>query len=150
MPNIKRTVTTRLPISRVFSYLSDFSNAVEWDPGTISSVARNEAKPAVGTVYELVVTFGSRTMPMTYEITALERNKHLVLTGDGETTRAVDTMTFAPTADNGTIVTYEADIKLKGLLRLAEPFLAKKFKELGDEAEHGLITALGSLEARPS
>jgi carbon monoxide dehydrogenase subunit G len=149
MPTIRRTVTTTLPISTVFTYLSDFSNAVDWDPGTTSSSARNGDEPAVGTVYDLVVKFGTRTLPMTYEITDIDTNKRVVLDGEGSTTRATDTMTFSPTADDGTVVSYEAEIHLKGLLRLAEPFLGKKFKELGDEAERGLTTALTRLEARP-
>lgn len=150
MPTIRRTITTRLPIATVFAYLSDFSNAFEWDPGTASSVALNDADPAKGTVYELVVTFGSRTMPMTYEITALDPNKKVVLVGDGKTTRAIDTMTFSPTSDDGTVVNYEADIKLKGMLRLVEPFLHSKFRELGDDAERGLNSALAALEAGTS
>ena len=145
MPTINRTVTTPLPIDVVFPYLADFSNAEDWDPGTSSSQARDGHEPAVGTVYDLVVTFGSRTLPMTYEITDLDQNKRVVLVGDGSTTHAVDTMTFSPTTDNGTIVTYEAVIRLKGLLRLAEPFLGKTFEQLGDEAELGLNTALAAL-----
>jgi uncharacterized protein YndB with AHSA1/START domain len=112
MPTINRTITTPLPVTTVFAYLADFSNAFEWDPGTESSVARDGAEPAEGTVYDLVVTFGSRTLPMTYEITSIEENKRVVLSGDGSTTKAVDTMTFSPTADGGTVVTYEADIRL--------------------------------------
>jgi uncharacterized protein YndB with AHSA1/START domain len=147
MPTINRTITTPLPVTTVFAYLADFSNAFEWDPGTESSVAREGAEPAEGTVYDLVVTFGSRTLPMTYEITSIEENKRVVLSGDGSTTKAVDTMTFSPTADGGTVVTYEADIRLKGILKLAEPFLGKKFQELGDEAERGLFSALSALES---
>ena len=145
MPIIRRTITTPLPIGTVFAYLADFSNAPEWDPGTTSSEPRTGLGPRVGQMYDLVVTWGSRTLDMTYEITALEVDRHIVLEGTGSTTKAVDTMTFSPNVDGGTIVTYEADIRLRGLLKLAEPFLGKKFVELGDEAERGLITALAGL-----
>lgn len=150
MPIIKRTITTELPVDRVFPYLADFSNAEEWDPGTRSSIPLEDGEPAVGSAYDLVVTFGSRTLPMTYRITELETNKRLELVGDGSTTRAVDTMTFCPTADNGTVVTYQADIRLKGMLRFAEPFLGKKFDELGNEAESGLRSAFDRLASGAS
>lgn len=148
MPTITRTITTQVAVEDAFAYLADFSNASEWDPGTASSEPRGTGEPDIGSVYDLVVTFGSRTMAMTYEIVSIERNKIVVLEGDGSTTRAIDTITFSPTADDGTVVTYSAEIQLKGLLRLVEPFLGSKFKELGDNAERGLITALHDLEQR--
>lgn len=141
MPTIKRTITTTLPIAETFAYLSDFSNAAEWDPGTVTSIPRNDEDPHVGQEYDLVVAWGERRLDMVYTITRLETNRLLELEGDGSTTHAVDTMTFASRGEQ-TVVTYEADIKLKGILRIAEPFLKNKFTELGDEAEYGLSTAL--------
>jgi uncharacterized protein YndB with AHSA1/START domain len=147
MPKIIRTITTDAPIDHVFAYLADFSNAPEWDPGTESSVPRSLDGPRLGQTYDLVVVFGDRKLPMTYEITALKENRLLTLVGDGSTTHAVDTMEFSEVPDGGTSVTYTADIRLKGLLRLAEPFLGGKFAELGDKAEAGMIAALNRLSA---
>ena len=50
-------------------------------------------------------------------------------------------------SDGGTAVTYTADIKLKGLLRVAEPFLGSKFTELFDGAEAGISRQLAKLAA---
>jgi uncharacterized protein YndB with AHSA1/START domain len=147
VPKIIRTITTDAPVERVFAYLADFSTNQEWDPGTKSSVARDASGPRLGQIYDLVVTFGDRELEMTYEITAFKENRLVTLVGDGSTTHAVDTMEFAEVPDGGTAVTYTADIKLKGLLRLAEPFLGGKFKELGDKAEAGMATQLGRLAA---
>ncbi len=147
MPKIIRTITTDAPVERVFSYLADFSNNQEWDPGTETSVARDDGGPRLGQIYDLVVTFGDRELEMVYEITAFKENRLVTLVGDGSTTHAIDTMEFAEVPDGGTVVTYTADIKLKGLLRLAEPFLGGKFKELGDKAEAGMAAQLGRLAA---
>ena len=147
MPKLIRTVTTDAPIERVFAYLADFSNSQEWDPGVKSSVAGDAGGPRLGQVYDLVVTFGDRELEMTYEITAFKENRLVTLVGDGSTTHAVDTMEFAEVPDGGTAMTYTADIKLKGLLRFAEPFLGGRFKELIDEAEAGMATQLGRLAA---
>lgn len=147
MPKIIRTITTDAPVGDVFAYLADFSNAPEWDPGTESSVARDEDGPKLGQVYDLIVLWGDRKLPMVYEITALKENHLLTLVGDGSTTHAVDTMEFSDVPDGGTAVTYTADIRLKGVLRLAEPFLGKKFAELGDKAEAGMSAALSRLSA---
>jgi carbon monoxide dehydrogenase subunit G len=147
MPKITRTITTHAPVDDVFRYLADFSNAPEWDPGTESSVPRDHDGPKLGQVYDLVVLFGDRKLSMTYEITALKENRLVTLIGDGSTTHAVDTMEFSEVPDGGTAVTYTADIKLKGLLRLAEPFLGGRFAELGDKAEAGMNAALSRLSS---
>jgi hypothetical protein len=43
---------------------------------------------------------------------------------------------------NGSIVTYDAVLKLKGLLGLSDPLLGLSFKQIGDRAAVGLIETL--------
>lgn len=150
MPKIVRTLTTDAPIEQAFDYLADFSNSQEWDPGTESAVARTNDGPHIGQTYDLVVVWGDRKLPMVYEITELQPNELITIVGDGSTTHAVDTMTFATLPEGGTEVTYIADIRLKGFLRAAEPFLGGKFKELGDHAEAGMSEALARLVSSDS
>jgi carbon monoxide dehydrogenase subunit G len=54
---------------------------------------------------------------------------------------SVDTITFEP-ADGGTQITYAADFSMKGVLRLAEPFLRTRFDEVAKKAVVGLERAL--------
>ncbi len=145
MPKIVRTIATDVPIERAFGYLADFSNNQEWDPGTESSVPRTSDGPGVGQSYDLIVMWGDRKLPMVYEVTDYQLNELITLVGDGSTTHAVDTMKFTALPSGGTEVTYIADIRLKGFLRAAEPFLGGKFKELGDHAEAGMAAALDRL-----
>jgi hypothetical protein len=145
MPRIIRTIATDRPRHAVFSYLADFSNAAEWDPGTETSKPRHSDAPALGQVYDLVVTWGSRTLPMVYAATELVPGERVTFVGEGSTTRAVDTLTFVDLPNGGTEVTYMADITLKWPYRVAEPFLGKKFTELGDEAEESLTRTLAAL-----
>jgi hypothetical protein len=147
MPTITRTVTTGASVEDAFAFLADFSNAPAWDPGTVTSVPREEGGPKEGLVYDLVVAWGDRRLDMTYTITEFEPNAKIVLVGEGSTTKAVDTMTFVAVPDGGSAVTYQADISLKGALRLAEPFLGKKFTSLGDEAEAGILSELTRISA---
>ena len=147
MPKLVRTITTDAPIDRVFAYLADFSTNAEWDPGTESAVPRDDDGPKLGQKYDLVVTFGDRKLDMVYEITALKENRLITLIGDGSTTHAIDTIEFSEVPDGGTSVTYTADIKLKGLLRLGEPFLRGKFNELMDKGEAGMAAQFRRLAA---
>ena len=147
MPKLIRTMTTDAPIERVFAYLADFSNGPEWDPGQESSTARDDSGPRLGQVYDVMVLWGDRKLPMVYEVTAFKEPYLITLVGDGSTTHAIDTLEFVEAPDGGTAVTYTADIKLKGLLRVAEPFLGSKFTELADHAEAGIVKQLALLSA---
>ena len=145
MPRITRTVTTETPRQAVFSYLADFGNAPEWDPGTDQSIPRHSDGPGLGQIYDLVVTWGDRQLPMVYETTELVPGERVTFVGDGTTTTATDTLTFEDLPNGGTKVMYVADIALKWPYRVVEPFLGKKFTQLGDEAEASLTRTLASL-----
>jgi hypothetical protein len=54
---------------------------------------------------------------------------------------SVDTITVVPDAD-GSVVTYDAQLTLSGVLKVADPLLALAFKRIGDRAAKGLIEAL--------
>lgn len=140
---IQRTVETTAAPGPVFAYLSDFTNTNEWDPGTIST-ERVEGDGGVGTVYHNVSEFNGNKSELRYEVVDLVPERRIALKGEGKSVHADDTMELAPSG-TGTRVTYTADIRLKGLLKVAEPFLGKAFKKLGDEAEEGLNKALAQL-----
>ena len=145
MPIITRTITSDKPRADVFSYLADFTNAVDWDPGTEQSIPRDLDGPRIGQVYDLIVVWGSRKLSMVYETTQLVPDELVTFAGDGSTTTAVDTLTFADLPDGGTQIIYSADISLKWPYRITQPFLGAKFTELGDEAEASLSRALQTL-----
>ncbi len=54
------------------------------------------------------------------------------------------TIAFDRAGDGSTRITYTADFKLKGVLRLAEPFLGGTFKTLALKALAGLAAKLGA------
>lgn len=145
MPILSRTMTTSAPIDAAFEYLADFSNGPEWDPGQESSVPRETGTPREGLVYDVMVLWGSRKLPMVYTIEEIDPPNSVVLVGDGSTTVAIDTLEFEPAPGGGTSVTYTADIRLKGPLRLVEPLLRSKFAHLADAAEAGIIEQLDRL-----
>ena len=141
---ISRTVETTAAPAAVYAYLSDFANTTEWDPGTIETT-RVSGDGGVGTVYKNISEFNGNRSELTYETVDLVPEKRIALKGEGKAVHADDLMELSPTAGGGTRVDYTADIRFKGALKLAEPFLGKAFKKLGDEAEEGLREALARL-----
>jgi carbon monoxide dehydrogenase subunit G len=89
---------------------------------------------------------GQRISPMTYEVRTLERPTRVVLVGAGSGVDAVDEIVFE-SVGSGTRIRYTADIRLRGLLRLAQPFLAGAFAKIGEDASEGMRRTLADLAA---
>jgi carbon monoxide dehydrogenase subunit G len=70
----------------------------------------------------------------------------VVLVGKGSGVSAVDEIRFEA-AGSGTRIDYTADIKLGGLLRLAQPFLGRAFRKIATDALEGMQQTLDSLAA---
>ncbi|MEX2274472.1 MAG: SRPBCC family protein [Actinomycetota bacterium] len=136
-------VPTLLP--EAFDYVADFSNAEDWDPGVVSSRQAGEpTAPRIGAAYDLVVRFRGNEQPMRYVITQLERPSRIVLKGEGTKVDAVDTIELQE-YEGGTRVIYEADLHLKGVARVATPFLGSALDEMGKRALAGMRSRLAAL-----
>ncbi|MEV6284456.1 SRPBCC family protein [Kribbella sp. NPDC051770] len=143
MITVERSVTVDRPVEVVFGYLSDFETTTEWDPGTVRTT-RVSGDGGPGTTYQNVSEFNGKQTELEYVVQQLTPNRLFQVRGENKTITAVDTMTFEGT--DRTTVTYRAEFTLKGIARLAEPFLKKPFKKLGDEAETGLRDTLSKLQ----
>jgi dehydrogenase/reductase SDR family member 12 len=131
------------PLDEVFGLVGDFANAEVWDPGVEESRAITEGPVRVGSRYELTVVFNGRRLPMTYEVTAFDPPRRVELVGTGSTVDARDDIRFEAT-DEGTRIIYMADLRLKGVLRVAEPLLRSKFEQVGRRAMEGMRAAFES------
>ncbi|MGZ4174868.1 MAG: SRPBCC family protein [Solirubrobacteraceae bacterium] len=123
-----------------FAYLSDFSTTREWDPGVVEAERLDGQAVAEGTEFRLVAEFLGRRNELTYRIVEYEPPHAVTFIGENATVVSRDRITFDPTAA-GTRVTYDADLALKGLLRIADPLLALAFNRVGDRALAGLRRA---------
>jgi uncharacterized protein YndB with AHSA1/START domain len=133
------------PISpeQTFDYLADFSSVAEWDPSAVRARMLADA-PGQGAEFEVVVRFAGRELPLRYHTIAYERPHRLVLRAETSTVVSEDTITVRPTADGGSLLTYEAELRPKGAMRLADPVIGLLFRRLGDNAAAGLRAQLGS------
>ncbi len=128
-----------------FDYLADFSRASEWDPG-IADARRLSAGPTtVGSRFEVIALFRGKQQRFEYVVTAYDEGRRIALRGEGAKALSDDTITVE--ARNGrTCVTYEADLRLTGVYRMAEHFLGPTFTRMGDDALAGLKTQLDRAE----
>jgi len=137
MTAFKETIEVPRPVDEAFAYVADFTTAAEWDPGIKSSRRLDSGPVRVGSEFDIVAVFRDKETPFRYVVRELEADERIVIHGEGEKATSDDTITFESVPE-GTRITYEAELKLKGLLRLAEPFLARTFAESGRKALAGL------------
>ncbi|MCD6726131.1 MAG: SRPBCC family protein, partial [Solirubrobacteraceae bacterium] len=145
MARYTASIETPRPPSETFAYLSDFSTTREWDPGVIEAERLGDAPVGEGTEFRLVAYFLGRKAELTYRIVEFEPGEAVTLRGENATVVSLDRITFEP-SDGGTRITYDADLALKGPLRIADPLLGLAFNRVGDRALKGLRETLGSRE----
>ncbi len=147
MPHYSTSVDTPWSQQRAFEYLSDLEHFADWDPG----VKRSEQVTGDGIVSgaEFDVTVGGvgRDLALRYEIVSLDEPDRVEVRAETGTLLSVDVMTFEPNGDGGCRVTYDADLSLKGALRVANPLLGVVFGRIGDRAAAGLRRVLDGTAA---
>lgn len=143
MAHYTATLDTPRAPAETFAYLSDFATTEEWDPGVVEAERLGDGPVGEGTEFRVVSEFLGRRAALTYTIVEFELGRAVTLRGENATVVSLDRITFEPSG-GGTLITYDADLALKGPLRIADPLLALAFGRVGDRALEGLHETLGT------
>jgi Polyketide cyclase / dehydrase and lipid transport len=141
MARYQAALQSRWPAAETFAYLATFSNAVDWDPGVLASEQLDPGPVAVGTRFRLVVSFAGRHMPLTYRVTGYRPGREVMLAATSGPLCATDKIVVTGGA-GGSAVSYQAEVRLRGPLRLLDPLLRPRFRAVADRAAAGLAHAL--------
>ena len=126
----------------VFAYLSDFSTTEEWDPGVVEAERLDDAAVGEGTEFRLVAEFLGRKTELTYRIVEYDPAWAVTFRGENASVISNDRITFESAGDC-TRIHYDAELALKGPLRIADPLLGLAFNRVGERALAGLKRKLG-------
>ena len=137
----RREIEVAAAPDAAFAYLSDFATAAEWDPGIVEARRLTPAPTAVGSRFEVIALFRERRQRFEYVVTEFEEGVRIALRGEGEKALSDDVITVTA-AGRGARIAYEADLRLRGIYRVAEPFLGSTFARMGDAALDGLADRL--------
>jgi len=141
------TVRTERPAAEVFAFMADLRNFARWDPG-VSRVAQVEGEGGgLGTTFDVDVTTAGRTSTLRYETTTYDPPHEVVVRAGNRLLTSVDRVTVVEGAGS-TVVTYDADLRLRGILAIGELGLRLAFRRIGDRAAAGLRDALDGVEVR--
>jgi hypothetical protein len=141
MAHYHATIDSSCGPAETFDYLATFSNAEQWDPGVLSGEQLDSGPVRVGTRFRLVVPFLGRRLPLTYVVTRYSPAGMFALEAVSGLLRLADWIEVAAEGDGAT-VSYDADVRLRGPLRLLDPMLQRGFGAVGDRAAAGLAAAL--------
>ncbi len=153
MISMERTVRTTAPAREVFDYLSDFTNAEQWDPNA-DRVVRNSGHGGVGSTYVVTSKFAGRTTELEYRLVDLEPGRLIRLRGEKKSVTAIDTITvtrgdstagYPAAGDADTRVTYAVEFDFHGVLGWFEPVLRIAVRRLLNDGAVGLAAALAKL-----
>ena len=149
MANYTATLETQLPAAAVFAYLSDFSNTEEWDPGTVQAERVDDGPIREGSEFRLVATFLGRESVISYRVVEYDPPSIVSFRGENSTVVSLDRIAVAA-ADTGSRIKYDAELTLKGPLKLADPLLAVAFERVGDRALAGMRATFARKQASES
>lgn len=124
-----------------FGYLARFSNAAAWDPGVSRAHMVTPEPVARGTVFDVEVRALGRDLLLRYEVVEHDAPHRVTLRATRGPLVSEDAITVEPAEGGGSVITYDADLRLTGWLRGFDPLLALAFRRIGDRALDGLIGA---------
>jgi dehydrogenase/reductase SDR family member 12 len=144
---VREIIEVPLDPEAAFDHVADFTTSAQWDPSIASSERLDTGALRVGSRFEVRLSIGPTTLPLTYTITTYERPHRVVLLTSGPLHEGHDDVRFDAT-DGGSRVTWDARFALRGPGRLLDPLLAVGFRRTAAEAVRGLEAALLGLSSR--
>ncbi len=136
-------VHVRSPKSQVeaFDYMADLTNFARWDPGVSEATQVEGEGPGPDAAFDVTVSAGPRPLTLRYETTSYDAPERVVVEAKSNLLTSLDAITVKADGE-GSIVTYDAELTMKGLLGLVDPLLGLVFNRIGDKAADGLVQAL--------
>ncbi len=149
MARYTATVETTWEREQAFRYLADFATISDWDPGVVRSRRLGDEPLAVGARFEVISSFLGREVPLVYETIEIDPPRRVLLRAETGAVASLDEMTFDLRPGGGTLVTYDAELTMNGIAKLAELPMRLAFRRLGDAARDGLRNRLAEAPPAP-
>jgi carbon monoxide dehydrogenase subunit G len=144
MPSVSRTFTVTPPPQVVLHYLSDFSHAEQWDPGTEACTRNGDGPVQVGATWHNVSKIAGVSTELTYTLEELTSDK-VVFVGRNDTATSTDTISVSDAGGSGSEITYRADLEFSGAAKLGAPIAKLVFEKAGNDTEKQLTEVLNGL-----
>jgi carbon monoxide dehydrogenase subunit G len=145
MAHYQTTIEVPARPEEAFRYVADVTNFETWDPGTVQAERLGEGENTpfgVGARYRVVAAFFGRRIDFDYVVEEYDEPRRIVLVGRSKSVTSRDTISIEPSGD-GSAITYDAELRLSGAMRVFDKGLQVAFTNIGTRAAEGLRKALG-------
>jgi len=137
-------IRTSRPADEVIAYLADLRNFAEWDPGVTDVVQRVGDGAGAGTEFDVTVKGVVGHLTLRYHTVEFVPAESVTVLARSPLFTSEDRID-ATEDEHGSIVTYDADLRLNGPMRLADPLLIPVFHRIGEAAAAGLRDQLSGV-----
>ena len=141
MARYTTTVETPMAQEAAFAYMADLRNFERWDPGVSSAELIQGDGPGPGATYRVEAS----GVTLEYETWDYRHPSEVYVVASNALLESRDRITVEPDQGHrgGSVVTYDAELRLKGPLVLLDPLLGLAFGRIGDKAAAGLRREIG-------
>ena len=137
------TVRSAKTPREAFAYMADLRNFAEWDPG-VKAVRQVEGSGGgPDAVFDVTVVAPGPDLTLRYVTEEYDAPHNLLVVARSSVFTSIDRITVEPDG-TGSLVTYDADLRLNGVLRVGDLGLRLMFGQIGDRAAAGLRRVLGA------
>ncbi|MDH3704591.1 MAG: SRPBCC family protein [Acidimicrobiia bacterium] len=142
------TVRTPRRPDEAFTYMADLRNFAEWDPGVraVEQIDGDGGGPRAS--FDVTVAGIGRDLTLRYVTEEHDAPTRVLVEARSSMFTSIDLITVEPDGD-GALVTYDAELKLNGVLGIADPLLRPAFSRIGDRAAAGLREVLEGTTVHP-
>lgn len=135
------SVESSKSVEEAFAYMADLRNFANWDPGvlTVTQVAGDGGGPESS--FDVAVKSVGGGTVLRYETVEYDEPGNLLVEARNSKFTSIDRITIVA-KDEGSIVTYAAELLLNGCLSPLNPLLGLVFNRIGDRAAAGLRRVL--------
>jgi len=137
MAHYRTTVASTASSDQAFDLIGNFARIAEWDPGVSESKRLDSGPLGVGSTFEVITVMGPRKLPLTYEVLEFTAGERIVLQAQTSDFVSYDVITVEATPE-GSELTYDADLAMKGYRRIFDLGLTALFQVIGRRAEAGM------------
>ena len=148
MARYHATVESRRPATETSGYLATFSNAAEWDPGVLAGEQLDPGPAGADSRFRLVVPFLGLRMSLTYEVIRCVPGHEVLLAATSGVLRSTDRIVVTG-GEDGSVVSYQAEVRLRGPLRVLDPVPRPGLSAVAERAAAGLAQALSGRPPGP-
>ena len=137
------TVRSAKTPREAFAYMADLRNFAEWDPG-VKAVRQVEGSGGgPDAVFDVTVVAPGPDLTLRYVTEEHDAPHNLLVVARSSVFTSIDRITVEPDG-TGSVITYDADLRLNGVLRVGDLGLRLVFGQIGNRAAAGLRRVLGA------